>query len=137
MDAGQKAFADEFIRQLPGAYDAPVGQQGSRLSGGQKQRLSIARAILKNPDILIFDEATSSIDSEGETQIQQAMKNLIQGRTTIIIAHRLSTVKIANEILVLDDGILIERGTHEELLNQQGLYARLCNLQGIFVDTAQ
>jgi len=135
MDAGQKAFADEFIRQLPGAYDAPVGQQGSRLSGGQKQRLSIARAILKNPDILIFDEATSSIDSEGETQIQQAMKNLIQGRTTIIIAHRLSTVKMANEILVLDDGILIERGTHEELLNQHGLYTKLCNLQGIFVDT--
>ena len=135
MDAGQKAYADEFIKQLPKGYDTPIGQQGCRLSGGQRQRLAIARALLKNPDILIFDEATSSIDSEGETQIQEAMKNLIQGRTTIIIAHRLSTVKMADEILVMDDGALIERGTHEQLLNLQGLYARLCHLQGIFVDT--
>jgi subfamily B ATP-binding cassette protein MsbA len=134
IDAAQKAYADEFILNLPQGYDTPIGQQGGRLSGGQRQRIAIARAILKNPDILVFDEATSSLDSEAEQKIQQAMQNLIKGRTTLIIAHRLSTVKMADRILVLDSGKLIEQGNHEELLKQNGEYAKLCHLQGIFID---
>jgi subfamily B ATP-binding cassette protein MsbA len=134
IDAAQKAYADEFIRNLPEGYDTSIGQQGGRLSGGQRQRIAIARAILKNPDILVFDEATSSLDSEAEQKIQQAMQNLIKGRTTLIIAHRLSTVKMADEILVLDAGGLIEHGAHEELLKQNGEYAKLCHFQGIFID---
>lgn len=134
IDAAEKSYADEFIRNLPEGYDTPIGQHGGRLSGGQRQRIAIARAILKNPDILVFDEATSSLDSEAEHKIQQAMQNLIKGRTTLIIAHRLSTVKMADDILVLDGGKLIEQGPPEELLKQNGEYAKLCHLQGIFID---
>ncbi|HQH11374.1 MAG TPA: ABC transporter ATP-binding protein [Candidatus Sumerlaeota bacterium] len=134
IEAAEKAYAHEFIEKMPQGYDTDIGQQGSKLSGGQRQRLAIARAILKNPDILVFDEATSALDSEAEQKIQQAMQNLIKGRTTLIIAHRLSTVKMADEIIVLDDGKIVERGAHEELLRADGHYAQLSRLQGIFVD---
>jgi len=134
IEAAEKAYAHEFIEKMPQGYDTDIGQQGSKLSGGQRQRLAIARAILKNPDILVFDEATSALDSEAEQKIQQAMQNLIKGRTTLIIAHRLSTVKMADEIIVLDDGKIVERGAHEELLHADGHYAQLSRLQGIFVD---
>jgi len=135
IEAGKKAYAHEFIEKLPDGYDTQIGQHGDKLSGGERQRLAIARAILKNPELLVFDEATSALDSEAETKIQQAMKNLIQGRTTIIIAHRLSTVKIAHEIIVLDEGQVVERGSHDDLLRLDGHYARLSRLQGIFVDS--
>lgn len=134
VEAAKKAYAHEFIEKMPQGYDTEIGQQGSKLSGGQRQRLAIARAILKNPDILVFDEATSALDSEAEQKIQQAMQNLIKGRTTLIIAHRLSTVKMADEIIVLDDGKVVERGAHEDLIRADGHYARLSRLQGIFVD---
>jgi len=135
VQAAKQAYAHEFIQDLPNGYDTSIGQHGDRLSGGQRQRVAIARAILKNPDILVFDEATSSLDSEAEQEIQKAMQNLIKGRTTLIIAHRLSTVQMADEILVLDEGRLVERGNHEELLKKDGHYAYLCKLQGIFIDT--
>ncbi len=137
IEAAKEAYAHDFIEKLPQGYDTPIGEGGGRLSGGERQRIAIARAILKNPDILVLDEATSSLDSEAEAKIQEAIKNLIRGRTTLIIAHRLSTVKMADEILVLDDGRLVERGTHDELLRRQGQYAYLCRLQGIFIDTPQ
>jgi subfamily B ATP-binding cassette protein MsbA len=135
IEAAKKAYAHEFIEKLPDGYDTQIGQHGDKLSGGERQRLAIARAILKNPELLVFDEATSALDSEAETKIQQAMKNLIHGRTTIIIAHRLSTVKMASEIIVLDEGQVVERGSHDDLLRLDGHYARLSRLQGIFVDS--
>lgn len=133
-EAARQAYAHDFIKKMPNGYDSQIGYHGSRLSGGQRQRISIARAILKNPDILVFDEATSSLDSEAEAEIQKAMENLIHGRITILIAHRLSTVKMADEILVLEDGYLRERGNHSQLLAKNGIYAGLCQKQGIFVD---
>ena len=127
--AARAANADEFIRALPGGYNSLVGERGLKLSGGQRQRVAIARAILKNSRILILDEATSALDSESEGLVQEALERLMQNRTTFIIAHRLSTVKVANRIVVLDRGCVVEQGTHEELMALGGLYYRLYNLQ--------
>ncbi|MGD1919001.1 MAG: ABC transporter ATP-binding protein [Pleurocapsa sp.] len=123
------ARVDEFIHELPNGYLTVVGERGVRLSGGQKQRLGIARALVVDPDILIFDEATSSLDYESERSIQLAMKSILGTRTTLIIAHRLSTIREADKIVVLDGGKIIETGSHNELLNQGGIYQRLHSLQ--------
>ncbi|MCQ8130256.1 ATP-binding cassette domain-containing protein, partial [Methylomonas rivi] len=128
--AAQLAGAHEFILELPEAYDTMVGEHGSTLSGGQRQRIAIARALLANPRILIFDEATSALDYESERIIQQNMKAICQGRTVIVIAHRLSAVRDANRIIVLDKGQIIEQGSHAELLQRpDGHYAYLHRLQ--------
>ncbi|NKB67465.1 MAG: ATP-binding cassette domain-containing protein [Candidatus Latescibacteria bacterium] len=127
--AAQAANAEEFIRHLPEGYDTLIGERGVRLSGGQKQRLSIARALLKNAPVLLLDEATSSVDTETEALIQEAIQRLIAHRTTLVIAHRLSTVRRADLILVLDQGHIIERGTHQELLAHKGLYTRMVQAQ--------
>ena len=114
---------------LPEGFDTYVGERGVKLSGGQKQRISIARAFLKNPEILILDEATSALDNVTELQIQQALEELSTGRTTIVVAHRLSTVKNADEIIVIDENGIIEQGNHFELMNKNGIYANLYSLQ--------
>lgn len=128
-DAALVAFADGFISQLPQDYDTLIGDRGMNLSGGQRQRISIARAVLKNPPILILDEATSALDAESELEVQQALARLMQGRTSIVIAHRLSTIQHADCILVLDHGQIVERGTHAQLLALGGLYSHLVELQ--------
>lgn len=127
--AAQTAHAHGFISALPQGYDSFLGERGVRLSGGQKQRISIARAILKNPPILLLDEATSALDAESEREVQMALDAVLPGRTSLTIAHRLSTVMRADQIIVLEDGAVIEQGTHETLLTQGGLYARLAKLQ--------
>ena len=127
--AAQGAAADEFIRALPDGYDTPVGEHGVKLSGGQRQRIAIARAMLKNAPILLLDEATSALDTESERQVQAALTALMQGRTTVVIAHRLSTVTHADLICVMDGGAVVEQGTHAELLRREGAYARLYALQ--------
>ncbi len=127
--AARAAAADDFIRALPQGYDTPVGEHGVKLSGGQRQRLSIARAMLKNAPILLLDEATSSLDTESERQVQTALKSLMRGRTTLVIAHRLSTVIDADLIYAIDQGCVVECGTHAELLRRDGAYARLHALQ--------
>ncbi|OGN72996.1 MAG: hypothetical protein A2X25_10605 [Chloroflexi bacterium GWB2_49_20] len=130
ISAAQAANAHDFILDLPDGYDTMVGERGIKLSGGQKQRISVARAILKNAPILILDEATSSVDTETEMLIQQALERLMKGRTTIVIAHRLSTVRNADKIVVLEDKSIREMGTHEELIKlKDGLYHRLYNVQ--------
>lgn len=129
VTAAKMAEAHDFIMQLPHRYQTPVGEQGQKLSGGQRQRISIARAILKNPAIFIFDEATSAVDNETESAIQRSLEKIGTGHTTIIIAHRLSTIKNADVIYVFDHGTIIEHGSHHTLLAQQGKYARLWNLQ--------
>ena len=127
--AAEAALADEFVRQLPHGYDTVIGERGLRLSGGQRQRLAIARALLKNAPILILDEATSELDTESEWLVQQALGNLMKGRTVFVIAHRLSTVRRADQILVLGDGRIAERGRHEELLTRGGFYQRIYEMQ--------
>ncbi len=128
-DAVRKAHLEDFVMSLPDGLDTEVGERGTRLSGGQKQRLSIARVFLKNPPILIFDEATSSLDTESETLIQDAFNRLAVGRTSIVIAHRLSTIIDSDEIYVIDKGKVVEKGTHRELLEKKGLYYRLYSLK--------
>lgn len=125
QQAARLAQADEFIRRLPQGYDTDVGPHGVRLSGGQKQRISMARAFLKNPPILILDEATSALDRENERALQRALEELSKGRTTLLIAHRLSTVRRADRILVLEQGKIRQEGTHEERIRQEGLYRQL------------
>ena len=135
VDAAKLAEADEFINRLPDGYDTIVGERGQKLSGGQRQRISIARAILKNPPILILDEATSAVDNETEAAIQRSLAHITKNRTTIIIAHRLSTIRQADTIFVLDDGEVAETGTHEELISLNGTYKQLWLVQsgeGIF-----
>jgi ATP-binding cassette subfamily B protein len=133
--ACQAANIHEFIASLPDGYDTMVGERGYRLSGGEKQRLAIARVILKDPGILILDEATSHLDSTSEALIQAALQPLLEGRTSLVIAHRLSTILAADQILVLDEGRLVEQGTHAELLARGGLYAQLYQTQfGMDVD---
>jgi len=128
--AAKKANAYNFIQTFPEGLDTVVGERGIKLSGGQRQRIAIARAILKNPAILILDEATSSLDSESEKLVQEAMDELMKGRTSIIIAHRLSTIRKADKILVIENGQIVEEGTHEDLSsNENGLYANLLKLQ--------
>ena len=123
--AAQKAHADEFIRKLPKGYDTLVGERGIKLSGGERQRVAIARAMLKNAPILMLDEATSSLDSISETYIQEAFNELMKGKTTIVIAHRLSTIQKMDRIIVLNQGRIVESGTHQELLTKKGFYAEL------------
>ena len=125
ISAAKSAAADSFIAQLPNGYDTVIGENGYSLSGGQKQRVSIARAFLKNAPILLLDEATSSLDTESESLVQEAIKKLMKDRTTLVIAHRLSTIINADQIIVLDDGKIVESGTHEELLSKNGVYKKL------------
>ena len=128
--AAQRANADQFIKGFPEGYQTIVGERGVKLSGGQRQRIAIARALLKNPAILILDEATSSLDSESERLVQEALEELMKGRTSIIIAHRLSTIREADRIVVIDNGKVIENGSHEALMQSEGgLYKYLSQLQ--------
>ena len=131
INAAEIAHAHDFIVKQPDGYDSVLGERGVGLSGGEKQRLSIARAVLKNPSILVFDEATASVDSETEHHIQSAIEQLIGGRTTIMIAHRLSTLSMANKIVVLDNGEIIECGSPDELMKMKGKYYKLVEIQSM------
>src|SRR4029453_16779846 len=127
--AAGAAAAASFIRALPQGYDTPVGERGVTLSGGQRQRIAIARAILRSAPLLLLDEATSSLDAESETQVQTALEELMRHRTTLVIAHRLATVLSCDRIMVMDQGRIVEHGTHASLVAANGLYARLARLQ--------
>jgi subfamily B ATP-binding cassette protein MsbA len=131
MEAAKIANAHEFISKLEQGYQTNIGDRGSKLSGGQRQRLSIARAVLKNPPVLILDEATSALDSESELLVQEAITKLMSNRTTLVIAHRLSTIQHADEILVIDKAKIVQRGTHAELMAQEGLYQKLSTIQSV------
>jgi subfamily B ATP-binding cassette protein MsbA len=127
--AAKIANAHEFIENMPQGYQTNIGDRGAKLSGGQRQRISIARAVLKNPPIMILDEATSALDTESERLVQDALFKLMKNRTSVVIAHRLSTIQNANEIIVLDKGEIVERGTHSELFDKKGVYRKLCDMQ--------
>jgi subfamily B ATP-binding cassette protein MsbA len=129
IKAATAAFAHDFITSMPEGYQTSIGDRGVRLSGGQRQRICIARALLKNAPVLILDEATSALDTESEQMVQKALDNLMQDRTTFVIAHRLSTVLHADKIIVLENGHIIESGTHQSLIQTSGLYSRLCSVQ--------
>ena len=129
IEAAKAALAHDFIQAMPEGYNTVIGERGVRLSGGQRQRMAIARALVKNAPILILDEATSALDTHSEQQVQAALENLMKGRTTIMIAHRLSTVRNADQIIVLQEGDIIERGSHRDLLDQKGIYTRLIEIQ--------
>ena len=131
VEACKVANAHNFIMESPEGYDTNIGDRGTKLSGGQRQRLSIARAVLKNPDILILDEATSALDTESEKLVQDALNKLLKGRTSVVIAHRLSTIQNADKIIVVDEGQIVEQGRHEELIAKGGVYARLIELQSL------
>ena len=124
-EAAKIACADGFISELPEGYNTLIGDRGGKLSGGQRQRIAIARAVLRNPDILILDEATSALDTESEKLVQDAINNMMQQRTSLVIAHRLSTIRHADEIIVLQKGSIVERGRHEELIALNGFYKKL------------
>ena len=127
--AAKAAHAHDFISSFPAGYDTPVGEHGLQLSGGQRQRVAIARALIKNAPIILLDEATASLDSESEHYVQEAIAELCKGRTTIVIAHRLSTIMHADNILVVEDGLVVESGRHDELLRKGGRYALFYRLQ--------
>jgi subfamily B ATP-binding cassette protein MsbA len=127
--AARAAHAHDFVTALPEGYDTVLGERGTRLSGGQRQRIAIARALLRDAPILILDEATSSLDTESESLVQDAIERLMQHRTVLVIAHRLSTVRKADRIVVMQDGRIVDQGTHRELLDREGLYHRLYQLQ--------
>ena len=129
ISSAKIAEAHDFIMQLPHGYDTQIGEGGHKLSGGQRQRLSIARAVLKDAPILVLDEATSSVDNETEEALQKSLEVISKDRTTIVIAHRLSTIRHSDSIIVLDDGKVIESGTHEELLDNKSQYSKLWNVQ--------
>ena len=129
VEAARIANADQFIRECAEGYSTNIGDRGVKLSGGQRQRLSIARAVLKNPDILILDEATSALDTESEKLVQEALNKLLEGRTSVVIAHRLSTIHNADKIIVVDHGRIAEQGTHNELMARGGIYAKLIEMQ--------
>ncbi|HRN48431.1 MAG TPA: ATP-binding cassette domain-containing protein, partial [Niabella sp.] len=131
IQAAKIANAHNFIIQKEEGYDTNIGDRGSKLSGGERQRLTIARAVLKNPPILILDEATSSLDTESERLVQDAINNMMQNRTSIVIAHRLSTIRHADEIVVLQKGKIVERGSHESLIAQNGFYKKLVDMQEV------
>ena len=129
--AAKVANAHDFIMQTEAGYDTNVGDRGMKLSGGQRQRLSIARAVLRNPEILILDEATSALDTESEKLVQEALTTLLEGRTSVVIAHRLSTIHNADRIIVIDAGRIAEQGTHAELMERNGIYAKLIEMQSL------
>ena len=131
VSAAEVANAHEFILQTEQGYDTNIGDRGMKLSGGQRQRLSIARAVLRNPDILILDEATSALDTESEKLVQESLTTLLEGRTSIVIAHRLSTIHNADRIIVIDAGDIAEQGTHQELMAKDGIYAKLIEMQSL------
>lgn len=129
LTAAKAANCDSFVSRLPDGYDTIIGENGSTLSGGERQRISIARAILKNAPVVILDEATAALDPENEVEIQAALSSLVRGKTTLVIAHRLRTVVDSDQIIVLDNGRVVECGKHETLMEQAGLYARMYNIQ--------
>ena len=129
LNAAKIANAHEFIERLPMGYETNIGDRGAKLSGGQRQRIAIARAVLKNPPIMILDEATSALDTESERLVQDALTHLMKNRTSVVIAHRLSTIQYADKIVVLQDGEIVEEGTHNELIAKKSVYSHLCELQ--------
>ena len=131
IHAAKIANAHEFIEELPNQYDDNIGDSGGMLSGGQRQRLSIARAVLKNPPIMILDEATSALDTESEQLVQMALEKMMENRTSVVIAHRLSTIQKADVIVVMQKGRIVEQGKHADLLKKQGAYFKLVNMQSL------